>query len=54
MVLALFSARKAKINLLTLGIAYEGVAIPLMWNLLNKAGNATAIEHKTILKRFVN
>jgi len=45
---------KAKINLLTLGIAYEGVAIPLMWNLLNKAGNATAIEHKTILKRFVN
>jgi hypothetical protein len=45
---------KAKINILMLGIAYEGVAIPLLWNLLNKAGNATAAEHRAILKRFVD
>jgi hypothetical protein len=45
---------KAKINILTLGIAYEGVAIPLLWNLLNKAGNATAAEHEAILRRFVD
>lgn len=44
---------KIKINILTLGIAYEGIAIPLLWTLLNKAGNATAQEHKEILKRFV-
>jgi hypothetical protein len=45
---------KVKINILTLGIAYEGIAIPLMWKLLNKAGNATANEHKEIIKRFVD
>lgn len=45
---------KAKINILTLGIAYEGVAIPLLWSLLNKAGNATAAEHGAILQRFVD
>lgn len=44
---------KVKINILTLGIAYEGMAIPLLWKLLNKAGNATASEHKEIIKRFV-
>lgn len=45
---------KTKINILTLGIAYEGMAIPLFWKLLNKSGNATANEHKDIIKRFVN
>jgi hypothetical protein len=44
---------KAKINILTLGIAYEGVAIPLLWDLLNKAGNALATEHQSIIQRFV-
>lgn len=44
---------KAKINILTLGIAYEGVSIPLLWNLLDKAGNATAAEHQAILERFI-
>jgi hypothetical protein len=44
---------KSKINILTLGIAYEGVAIPLLWNLLNKAGNATAQEHQGIIERFI-
>lgn len=44
---------KAKINLLTLAVAYEGVAIPLFWCLLNKAGNATAIEHRAMIVRFI-
>lgn len=44
---------KAKINVLTMGIAYEGVAIPLLWDLLNKAGNALATEHQKIIQRFV-
>jgi hypothetical protein len=44
---------KSKINILTPGIAYEGVAIPLLWHLLDKAGNATAREHRAIIERFV-
>ena len=45
---------KTKINILTLGIAHEGIAIPLFWKLLSKAGNATAKEHQEIIKRFVD
>jgi len=44
---------KLKINILVLGIAYEGVAIPLLWNTLDKSGNASAEEHISIIKRFV-
>lgn len=44
---------KAKINILVLAVAYEGVAIPILWCLLNKAGNATAKEHRAILVRFI-
>lgn len=45
---------KAKINILTLAIAYEGVAIPIYWCFLNKAGNATANEHCAIISRFIS
>jgi len=44
---------KAKLNLLTLGVAYEGVAIPLIWCVLNKAGNASAKEHSAVIARFI-
>jgi hypothetical protein len=44
---------KSKINILTLAVAYEGLAIPLFWKLLNKGGNATGEEHAAIVKRFV-
>lgn len=44
---------KAKVNILTLGVCYEGIAIPLFWKLLKKAGNAKASEHKTLIKRFI-
>lgn len=45
---------KQKINVMMLSVAYEGLAIPLMWELLNKAGNATAKEHSQIVSRFVD
>ena len=45
---------KSKINILTLAIAYEGVAIPVFWCLLNKAGNASGSEHYQMIKRFIN
>lgn len=44
---------KAKINILTLAVAYEGLAIPLFWQCLDKAGNATAAEHRDIVERFI-
>ena len=44
---------KSKINVLTLGVAHEGMAIPLFWQCLPKAGNATAAEHQEIIERFV-
>jgi Transposase DDE domain len=45
---------KAKINVFTLGVAYEGIAIPLFWQLLPKAGNASAKEHIALVERFVS
>lgn len=45
---------KASINILTLGVAYEGNAIPLFWELLdNKGGNATGKQHAEMIRKFV-
>ncbi len=44
---------KSKINILTLAIAYEGLAIPVFYKLLDKGGNANGNEHVEIIKRFV-
>lgn len=44
---------KAKINVLMLAIAYEGLAIPIYWRLLNKAGNASAEEHQSLIAYFI-
>ena len=43
---------KNKINIFMLGIAYEGLAIPLYWRLLPKAGNSNFTEQKILLNRF--
>lgn len=43
---------KRKINIFMLGIAYEGLAIPLYWCLLPKAGNSNFTEQKNLLNRF--
>lgn len=45
---------KSKINILVVGVAYEGVSIPLYWDFLNKAGNAKAIEHQASIERFIS
>jgi hypothetical protein len=44
---------KQKLNVLVLGIAYEGVAIPLFWQWLPKGGNASGQEHSEMLERFL-
>lgn len=45
---------KQKINILMLSVAYEGLTIPLFWQLLNKAGNASGKEHCEIIERYLN
>lgn len=44
---------KCKINFLVLAIAYKGVAIPIMWTLLNKKGNSNCSERVALLERFI-
>ncbi len=41
------------INILTLSVAYKNVAIPVLWEVMNHKGNATAAEHVAIIKKFV-
>ncbi len=41
------------LNLLVLGIAYKGVAIPLLWTVLEKKGNSNTVERKAIVQEFV-
>lgn len=41
------------INILMLGVAYKGVAIPLFWMLLDKKGNSSQAERIQLLKQFL-
>lgn len=45
---------KAKINVFMLSICYEGIAIPIFWRLLKKAGSTTSKEQIELLSRFVD
>jgi len=41
------------VNILTLSVAYKQVAIPILWEVVNHKGNATAVEHGAIIKKMV-
>lgn len=41
------------LNLLVLGIAYKGVAIPILWTVLEKKGNSNTAERIAIVREFV-
>jgi hypothetical protein len=43
---------KLPLNMLTLGIAYKGVAFPLGWTILPKAGTSNTQERIALLERF--
>ena len=52
---------KNNINLLVLGVAYKGMAIPLLWKFLSKdrvqvgkQGNSNTKERQEILQRFID
>lgn len=44
---------KQKINVFMLGVAYEGMAIPLFWTLLPKAGSSNFKEQKQLINQFI-
>lgn len=44
---------KQKINVFMLAIAYEGIAIPLFWQLLDKAGSSSFDEQKALINQFL-
>lgn len=44
---------KAELNLLVLAAVYRGVAFPLFWSALGKAGNSNLRERQTLLERYV-
>src|SRR6185436_2486661 len=44
---------KQKINIFMLGVAYEGIAIPLFWTCLPKAGSSNINEQKALINRFI-
>lgn len=45
---------KTNINILTLSIGYEGVGIPILFELLDKKGNSNQQERIEILSKFVD
>ena len=45
---------KADLNLLVLGIAYQGIALPLFWTVLDKAGNSNTAERVALLQRSID
>lgn len=44
---------KEKINIFMLSIAYEGIAIPVYWILLDKAGSSSAQEQIQLIENFL-
>jgi hypothetical protein len=43
---------KADINIFMLSVEYHGVAVPVLWHMLNKRGNSNQTERITLLKEF--
>ena len=44
---------KAKINILMIAIAYQGIAIPVVWMLLDKKGNSSTDERIALMDRLL-
>jgi hypothetical protein len=45
---------RVNINILVLGIAHNGIAFPILWSLLPKAGNSNTAERVALLERFLS
>jgi len=44
---------RTELNLLVLALVYKGVAFPLFWKALGKAGNSSLAERQELLERYV-
>ena len=44
---------KANLNILVLGVAYKGIAIPLLWTLLDKRGNPNTPERIALMSQYI-
>jgi hypothetical protein len=44
---------KSDINILTLAIAFKGIAIPIYWELLDKKGNSDTPERVALIQKFI-
>jgi hypothetical protein len=44
---------KTPLNVLVLGICYKGVAIPVLWTILEKKGNSNTLERIALVEEFV-
>jgi hypothetical protein len=44
---------RVDINFLVLGIAYRGIALPVFWSVLGKAGNSNTAERIALMERFL-
>ena len=41
-------------NILVLGVVHQGIAIPLVWTLLEKRGNSNTLERMNLMGRFLD
>src|SRR5215218_5620794 len=44
---------KTPLNILLLGIVYKGVAIPVLWTILEKKGNSNTAQREAIVAEFI-
>ena len=44
---------KTDINIFMLSVCHEGMALPLMWTMLEKRGNSNSLEQITLIERFI-
>lgn len=45
---------RSDINVLMIAICYKGIAYPIVWRLLPKAGNSNTAERKALMRRFLS
>ena len=44
---------RTDINVLMIAIFYQGIAYPILWQLLAKVGNSNTAERKALMERFL-
>jgi len=44
---------KSDINVLMLSVVYKGIALPVLWSLLDKRGNSNTAERIAVMTRFI-